>query len=97
MYNVTYYSAFPGCNHETEPGAKELAEIINVVKSKNISTVFYIEFSNKLVAESIQDATGAKLAQFNTCHNVTQQQFQDGVTYISLMEENLNILKEAFC
>ena len=96
LYNVTYYSPFPGCSAETEPGIKELARIIQLIKSENISTVFYIESSNHAVAKSIKEATGAKLAGFNTCHNITQEQFNDGATYISLMEENLRVLKEAF-
>jgi len=32
---------------------------------------------------------------FNTCHNVTKEQFDNGITYYSLMEENTKVLKEA--
>ena len=65
------------------------------VKSENITTVFYIEFSNHQVADSIAEAAGAKTALFHSCHNVSEQEQRDGATYLSLMEQNLNTLKEA--
>lgn len=96
LYGITYYSAFSGCSSETEPSAAELIKLINVVKQQKISTIFCIEFSNRKVVESIAEATGTKIAQFHTCHNVTEQQFEEGVTYISLMRDNLKVLEEAF-
>ena len=33
---------------------------------------------------------------FHTCHNVTQEEMDDGATYVSLMEGNLERLRAAF-
>ena len=55
--------------------------------------MYYIEFSNHLVADSIAEAAGVDTALFHSCHNVSQQQLDDGVTYLSLMEENLETLR----
>ena len=57
--------------------------------------MFYIEFSNHLVADSIAEATGAKTAMLHSCHNVARQELEEGATYISLMERNLETLKGA--
>ena len=94
-YGLNYYAAFPGCSCETEPSATTIAFLIDKVKSNNISTVFYIEFSNHKVADSIAEATGAKTALFQTCHNVSMADLNNGATYISLMKQNLATLKEA--
>lgn len=94
-YKIEYYAAFPGCSSETEPSAATIAFLIDVVKTEKISTVFYIEFSNHVVADSIAAATGAKTALFHTCHNVSKQDIDAGATYCSLMEQNLATLKEA--
>lgn len=94
-YDIEYYAAFPGCSSETEPSAAKLAELINLVKEKNVSTVFYIEFSNHKVADSIAEATNTKTALFHTCHNVSNEDIKNGATYVSLMEQNLETLKEA--
>ncbi len=94
-YGLTYYAAFPGCSTETEPSAATFAFLIDKVKSVGASTVFYIEFSNHLVADSIAEQTGAKTALFHSCHNVSQADLDQGVTYLSLMAQNLETLREA--
>ena len=47
------------------------------------------------MADTICDDTGTKKYQFNSCHNVTFNQFKNGVTYVNLMEENVKVLKKA--
>ena len=93
-YGIDYYSAFAGCSGESEPSAQVMATLIDKVKSENIPAVFYIELSNHKVADSIAEATGARAVLFNTCHNVTSAQFEEDVTYLSLMKDNLKTLKE---
>ena len=86
----------PKLDPETERAAAEatIAFLTDKVKSEKISTVFYIEFSNHQVADSIAEATGAETALFHSCHNVSAQEQKDGASYLSLMEQNLNTLKE---
>lgn len=93
-YGVEYYAAFPGCSTQTEPSAATIAFLTDKVREEQISTVYYIEFSNHLVADSIAEATGAKTALFHSCHNVSQAELDSGVTYLSLMEQNLATLRE---
>jgi zinc transport system substrate-binding protein len=94
-FGLTYYAAFPGCSNETEPSAATISFLIDKVKSTGASTVFYIEFSNHLVADSIAEQTGAKTAMFHSCHNVSQEDLDAGATYLSLMTGNLETLKGA--
>ena len=93
-YDITCYAAFPGCSTQTEPSAATIAYLTDLVREKRLTTVYYIEFSNHLVADSIAEATGAKTALFHSCHNVTRQELESGVTYLSLMRGNLDTLKE---
>lgn len=95
-YGVEYYAAFPGCSTQTEPSAATVAFLTEKVQTEQIGTVWYIEFSNHLVADSIAEAAGADTALFHTCHNVTQEEMDSGATYISLMEGNLERLQQAF-
>jgi zinc transport system substrate-binding protein len=94
-FGLTYYAAFPGCSNETEPSAATIAFLIDKVKSTGVTTVFYIEFSNHLVADSIAEQTGAKTALIHSCHNVSQADLDEGATYLSLMTKNLETLKGA--
>ena len=93
-YGIDYYSAFHGCSSESEPSAQVVAALIDKVKTEKIPAVFYIELSNHKVADTIAEATGAKTALFNTCHNVTIAEFEAGESYLSLMKKNLKTLKE---
>ena len=92
-YGVEYYAAFPGCGTQTEPSAATVAFLTEKVRREQLPVVWYIEFSNHLVADSIAEAAGAETAMFHTCHNVSRQEIEAGATYLSLMEGNLETLR----
>jgi zinc transport system substrate-binding protein len=94
-FGLTCYAAFPGCSTETEPSAATISFLIDKVKETGVSTVFYIEFSNHQVADSIAEQTGAKTAMFDSCHNVSQAEMDAGATYLSIMVQDLETLKGA--
>lgn len=94
-YELEYECAFPGCSSETEPSISTVTHMIDFVKEEEIPTVFYLEFSNGKTAQLIAEDTGADTMLFSSCHNVTKEQFESGVSYISLMEQNATALKEA--
>ena len=94
-YGLKYYAAFPGCSSETEPSPSTVSFLIDKVKAEKIPVVFSIEFSNGKVADTICESTGSKKMTFHSCHNVTQEEFDNGVSYLSLMQGNVKALKEA--
>lgn len=94
-YGLDYYAAFPGCAEEAEPSARTVAFLIDKVRQENTPAVFYIEFSNQKMADVICEDTGCQKLLFHCCHNVTRQQLDEGISYLGLMEQNLNTLREA--
>lgn len=94
-YGLEYYAAWPGCADEAEPSAATVAFLIDKVNEENIPVVFHIELSNEDMADTICEATGAEKLLFSACHNVTRAQFEAGVTYLDLMWQNVDALKEA--
>ncbi len=95
-YNLRYFAAYHSCSEDAEPTPAVIAELIDAVKNENIPVIFYIEFSNKTVAKAVSEDTGAAMLELNSCHNITKAQLQNGVTYVDLMRNNLEALKEAF-
>lgn len=93
-YGLEYYAAFPGCGTQTEPSAATVAFLTEKVRQEGLSSVWYIEFSNHLVADSIAEAAGAASVQFHTCHNVSKEDLEAGATYLALMRSNLAALQE---
>ena len=94
-YDLKYYAAFPGCSAETEPSPSTVSFLIDKVREEKIPVVFSIEFSNGKVADTICESTGAKKLTLHSCHNVTQDEFDSGISYLSLMQKNVQALKEA--
>ena len=94
-YGLKYISAFPSCSEESEPSVPTIAKIINTIKEEKISYVFYIEFSNQKIADTISNETSVDKLLFHSCHNITIDDFNSDVSYLSLMNQNLKNLKEA--
>ncbi|MDF2656421.1 MAG: transporter substrate-binding protein [Bacillota bacterium] len=93
-YDLDYESAFDSCSAETEPSARRVASLIDEIREKNLPAVFYAELEEPKTARAISAETGAKLLMLHSCHNVTKDEWQDGATYLSLMKQNAENLKE---
>lgn len=94
-YGLTYFAAFPGCSTDTQPAAQTIAFLQDKVKEDGIPVVFHIEMSNEDMVNAICKDTGAKKMLLNAVHNVTDEDFKAGKTYVDLMKPNVEALKEA--
>ena len=93
-YGLEFISAFDGCSSAVEVKTSKLAELIDIAKEKNAKAIFKIEMSNGKIAQTIADATDAKILELHSCQNVTKDDFNKGVTYAFTMNSNLNTLRE---
>lgn len=87
-YGLSYRAAFSGCSTDTEPSAKTIAYLIDQVREQEIPAVYYLELSSHRTAEIIGEETGAAPLLFHSCHNVTRREFDGGVSYLQLMNQN---------
>ena len=94
-YGLKYYAAFPGCSEQTEANVKTVSFLVKKIKEDKIPVVFKIELSNGLIAETLSKETGAKVMEIQSAHNISEKDFEAGVTYVDLMERNFEVLKEA--
>ena len=94
-YGLEYYAAFSGCSSESEPSVYTMAFLIDKLLEDGNDCVFYLEFSTKRLAQKLSDATDAHMLRLHSCHNVSKKDFENGVTYIDLMEENYVNIREA--
>jgi zinc transport system substrate-binding protein len=92
-YNLKYISAYKGFSPNAEPTPKNLIELTKKLKEHDIKYVFYEELITPKVSEAIAREIGAKLLMLHGAHNITKDEMDRGVTFISLMEQNLNNLK----
>ncbi len=93
-YGLEYKSAFKGCSADSEPSVKRIAKIIDFIRTRGVPVVYYEEASEPKVAGSISEQTGARALPFYAIHNITKEQLSRGVTYLDLMYENFENLKQ---
>lgn len=93
-YGLDYVSAFPSCAAESEPSAKTMMQLIERVKKDGVPVIYTIELSSGKTARTISEETGAKILTFHSVQNLTEADFNAGETYLSLMQRNLEAMRE---
>ena len=92
---LSVHAAFPGCSAETTASPATIAGLIETVRHEQIPVIFYVEFSSRLIANTIAEDTGASLLELHSAHNVSAADFAAGVTYLDIMWRNVEQLREA--
>jgi zinc transport system substrate-binding protein len=94
-YGLSYFAAFPGCSTETECSAATIAFLINKIKAEKIPIVFHIELGNERMADIIAEETGTEKLLLHACHNISKKDFENGISYVDLMRQNVENLRRA--
>ena len=94
-YGLSYYAAFPGCASNNEASAATIAFLVDKVREDDIPVVFKIELTNENMAKTIAEENNAKILTFYSMHNISKDDYDNGESYYSLMNKNLESLKEA--
>jgi zinc transport system substrate-binding protein len=93
-YALTYSSPYKGFSPDAEPAPQAIMELIGKLKGNGLSCVYYEELLSPKLAEMISRETGARMLPLNGAHNISKEDFDAGVTFLSLMEANLDNLKK---
>ena len=93
-YGLEWDAAYDSCSAEAEPSIQKIGQLVEEIKRESITVIYYEELTDPAVARSIGTQSGAKPMLLHSCHNVTQKEFADGITYVELMRRNAINLKE---
>lgn len=94
-FGLEYIAAFDSCVDNTEPSAGVMAKIIDTINKEKIPVIFYEELTEPRIARAVSLETGAKMMLLHSCHNISAEELENGATYLSLMRQNYNNIKEA--
>ena len=97
-YDLSYYAAFSGCSAESEASFKTVTFLAGKVDELGVQSVLTMEKSDDRIAQTVIENTKAKdqkILQLNSMQSITSEEIADGATYLSVMEDNLGVLKEA--
>lgn len=91
-YGFGYTAAFAGCSSDTEPSLSTLYHLLQEMDTLAPEAIYVIEFSDARTAHFLCEAHPCAIRELSSAHNVTQAEFDAGVTYASLLEKNLAVL-----
>lgn len=97
-YGLTYYAAFAGCSAETEASFETISFLAGKIDELQLPCVLTIEGAQHRIAETIVRNTAEqnqKILTMDSMQSITSGDTAAGVSYLSIMEKNLSILKEA--
>ena len=97
-YALNYYAAFVGCSAETEASFETISFLAKKADELKLPCVLTIEGKNHKIAETIVKNTAQKsqrILTMDSMQSTTSKDVASGTTYLSVMEKNLAVLKEA--
>ena len=97
-YGLAYYAAFSGCSAETEASFQTIVFLAGKMNELQLPAVLTIEGTSHRIAETIVQATSARnqpVLSLNSMQGTTLRDVQAGASYLSIMEQNLQVLRQA--
>ena len=97
-YGIGHVAAFPGCSAETEASFETILSLSDAVDHLGLNAVAILHKSKPDLAQTIIKNSGNRDAQIltlNSMQSVTKSDIQAGTTYLSIMEQNLEVLEKA--
>lgn len=92
-YGLTHVSPYKGFSPDAAPGARSIAELTEKITELGAKTVYYEEMIEPKVAKVIVEKTDAEMVLLHGAHNLAKEDFEKGITYLSIMQDNLKKLK----
>ena len=96
-YGLKYYAAFPGCSAETEASFATIAFLAEKLEELQLPAVITIEGSDQKIAQTVIQNTESKnqdIVSLDSLQSVSREDIEAGVSYLSVMEKNLSVLKQ---
>jgi zinc transport system substrate-binding protein len=87
--------AIAGLEPETEPSARRLAGLIDLVEREGVTTILTEELVAPDVAETLAEEAGVHTAVLYTIEGLTDEESAAGEDYLSLMRKNVETLSVA--
>ena len=97
-YDLDYYAAFTGCSAETEASFETIVFLAGKVDELGLNSILTIENTQHRIAETVRDNTESKdqtILVMDSLQSTTSDDIAAGTTYLSVMTDNLEVLKEA--
>lgn len=97
-YNLEYLAAFPGCSAETEASFETILYLSEEMEAHQLTCAIILEGSKTDFAKTVignAKVETPRILTLNSMQSINQRDIDAGTCYLTIMEENLAVLKEA--
>ncbi len=97
-YGLSYHAAFPGCSAECDASFSTVVGLSDRLRASEISALIVTETGERELAETVirtSGRDGIEILTLHSCQRVTKEDREAGVTYLTIMENNLSVLTRA--
>ena len=97
-YGIECFAAFEGCSAETEASFETVSFLTETVKEHSINFVLVLEGSDTRLAQVVAENSGRKnikILVMDSMQSVSKKDIENGISYLSVMADNLDVLRQA--
>ena len=93
-FNLEHKSVYDTCSIEVEPTIDKIMNMNKDIIENNIPVVYTKELLNNSIAKKVIEGTNAKIVLLHSGHNVSSEDFNNGVTFLDIWKNNVLALRE---
>ena len=93
-YNLDYYAAFNGCSAETEASFETIKFLTEKLNELSLNYLLVLENSDQKIAKTIIENSNIEDCLIEELNSMQSIDINDNKTYLSIMKDNMEILKK---
>lgn len=95
-YDIHYFAAYSGCSADVEASVHTVTYLTEKLQEYKLPAIYVVDNGTDSLARTIAESADMtpEILHLSSMQSVTKEDIQKGCTYLSYMEENLQMLKD---
>lgn len=93
-FGLDHFSIYDTCSIEVEPTIEKIIRMNTELKEKEVPVLYTKELLNDNIARKVIEDTNAEICLLHSGHNVSINDFKEGITFLSIWQDNIIALRK---
>lgn len=93
-FGLDHFSIYDTCSIEVEPTIEKIIRMNTELKEKEVPVLYTKELLNDNIARKVIEDTNAEICLLHSGHNVSINDFKEGITFLSIWQNNIIALRK---
>ena len=93
-FDLDHFSIYDTCSIEVEPTIEKIIRMNTELKEKEVPVLYTKELLNDNIARKVIEDTNAEICLLHSGHNVSINDFKEGITFLSIWQDNIIALRK---